>query len=148
MSRSVSNGSAVGPEVPNALRRLGYWWNRHNLERVIGLYAPDYEGVDVGCGSMQRGPASAGECLACYWRAFPDLRISVDETVVQGARVALAWHARGTHRGTFMNIPATGRRVTLRGVSLLTLADGRVRQATHVWDVAGFLRAVRLLPDL
>ena len=148
MNRPAANGSAIGPTVPRILRHLGYWWNRHDLERVIALYAPDYEGVDVGCGSVQRGPAGAGECLTRYWSAFPDLRIAAEETVVQGSRVALAWHAGGTHRGTFMNIPATGRRVTLRGVSLLTLEDGRVRQATHVWDVAGFLRAVRLLPDL
>src|SRR4030095_986800 len=118
-----------------------YWWNRHDLDRVVALYAPDYRGVDVGCGSVQRGPAGAGECLAHYWQAFPALRIAVDETVVQGNRMAVTWHARGTHRGTFMNIPATGRRVTLRGVSLLTIDSGLLRHATHVWDVAGFLRA-------
>ena len=148
MSQAAPNGSAIGPDVPRALRHLGYWWNRHDLQRVVALYAVDYEGVDIGCGSIQRGPEAAGECLAGYWQAFPDLRIGADDTVVQGDRVAVAWRARGTHRGTFMSIPATGRRVTLRGVSLLILDAGKLRRATHVWDVAGFLRAVRLLPDL
>ena len=97
---------------------------------------------------MQPGPSSAVECFRRYWRAFPNLRIVAGDRIAQGSQVAVAWCARGTHEGTFMHIPATGRRVTLRGVSFFTVRDGVITHATHTWDVAGFLRAVRLLPDL
>ena len=148
MTAPLSPRELAAVPLSGALRELGYWWNRHDLARSVALYATDYVGVDVGCGIVQHGPTAAGRCLAAYWEAFPDLRIAVEELVVEEDRVALAWRTRGRHLGTFMNIPPTGRRVTLRGVSLLTVQGGLVRRATHVWDVAGFLRAVRLLPDL
>ncbi len=145
----IAPTTALGAvRVDRVLRELARWWNRHDRERVMALYAPDYEGRDVGCSVVQHGPAGAGECFARYWLAFPDLRVAAGERVVQGNRVAVTWSARGTHEGTFMNIPATRRRVTLRGVSFLTLDGDRVSRASHMWDVAGFLRAVRLLPDL
>jgi steroid delta-isomerase-like uncharacterized protein len=134
--------------LDHILRELGRCLNHHDLGGLKALYAPDYEGSDVGCESEHRGPSGVGDCFARYWRAFPDLRLAATERIVQGNRVAVSWYAQGTHEGTFMNIPATGRRVTLRGVSFLTLDGGRVSRATHTWDVAGFLRAVRLLPDL
>jgi hypothetical protein len=47
-----------------------------------------------------------------------------------------------------MNIPATGRRVEVRGASFLTIEAGKVTRATMLWDVAGMLRGIGLLPDL
>jgi predicted ester cyclase len=58
------------------------------------------------------------------------------------------WNVRGTHQGTLMNIPPTGRQISVRGVSLLTIENAKVRRATYIWDVAGLLRAVGLLPEL
>jgi predicted ester cyclase len=71
-----------------------------------------------------------------------------EEMVVQGNRVAVVWKARGTHQGTLMNIPATGRPVAVRGVTLLTVAEGKVSRALYLWDVAGLLRDLGLLPEL
>lgn len=147
-SADPANAQARAHKTDRLLDELGYWLNRHDIERVKAFYAPEYEGSDAGCASSHRGPAGAAECFARYWGAFPDLRIVAGERVVEGNQVAVSWRARGTHDGTFMNIPATGRRITLRGVSFFTLDGDRVARANHTWDVAGFLRAVRLLPDL
>ena len=148
MSQRSAIQRAVPADVDRVIRELGRWWNHHDLERVMALHAPDYLGTEVGCGAVQRGPAGAGECFMRYWRAFPDLRVAATERIVEGNRAAVAWRARGTHEGNFMNIPATGRRVTLSGVCFLTLEGDLVSRGLYVWDVAGFLRAVRLLPDL
>jgi predicted ester cyclase len=80
--------------------------------------------------------------------AFPDLHLTQEAMVVQGDRVALFWTACGTHRGKIMNIPPTGRRVQVRGASLFTLEGGMIKHALIIWDVAGLLRSIGLLPDL
>jgi len=149
MSQTPATAESVfAPGIDAVLRDLVHRWNRHDLERVVALYSADYKGTDVGCPGAHRGPAAAGECFARYWEAFPDLRLAAKDRIVEGNRAAVAWTARGTHEGTFMHIPATGRKVAVRGVSFLTLDGDRVSRAFHVWDVAGLLRAVRLLPDL
>ncbi len=127
---------------------LGEAWNAHDPERVVGFYAADYEGMDVGERGLQRGQEGALRSFERYWKAFPDVRIRLDEMVVQDNRIALVWTASGTHGGSLMSIPSTGRRVAIRGTSLLRLAGNQVQHALHVWDVAGLLRAMQLLPDL
>jgi steroid delta-isomerase-like uncharacterized protein len=135
-------------EIDRLVAELTDAWNTNDVERVTAFYAPDYEGIDVGQALPQRGPDGVRQTLSGYMRAFPDLRFTVEETIVQENRVALIWTARGTHKGTLMNIPPTGRTVAVRGVSLLTLQDARVVRALYVWDVAGLLRFIGLLPEL
>ena len=123
-------------------------WNAHNPERVAALYAPAYEGTDVGEASPQRGPQAVRQMVARYLGAFPDLEFTEQETIFQGQRAALMWMARGTHRGPLMNIPATNRPTEIRGMSLLIVEDGKITREASIWDVAGFLRSIGLLPEL
>lgn len=123
-------------------------WNSHDANRVSEFYAPDYEGVDVAQPFPQRGQDGLRQMLARYWQAFPDIQFHNDETILEGDRVALVWSARGTHQGALLNIPPTGRVVTIRGVSVLMLDKGLIARATYIWDMAGLLRAIGLLPEL
>lgn len=123
-------------------------WNAHNPERVAALYAKTYEGTDVGEAGLQRGPEAVRQMVARYLSAFPDLEFMAQEMIVQGQCAALMWKARGTHRGSLMNIPATNRPTEIRGMSLLTVEDGKITREASIWDVAGFLRSIGLLPEL
>lgn len=137
----------IEPNQP-LMEELVQAYNLHDLDRAASLCAPDYEGIDVGRAEPHRGPDGMRAALADYLQAFPDLQISLDETISDHGRVAQVWTASGTHRGLWMNIPATGRRVNIHGVSILTLADGKVQRGFYIWDVAGLLRSIGLLPEL
>jgi steroid delta-isomerase-like uncharacterized protein len=123
-------------------------WNAHDANKVTALYAPDYEEEDIAAAGRHRGPIAARATMILYLRAFPDLRLTAEDVVIQGDCVVLSWILTGTHRGTLMNIPATGRGVRVRGVSIMSLADGRIKRTCRVWDLAGLLRTFGLLPEL
>ena len=123
-------------------------WNAHDVEQVAAFYAPDYEGVDVAQPASRRGLDAVRNTLTRYLCAFPDLHFTPDEIVAQDNQAAVAWTARGTHQGVLMNIPPTGRAIQVRGVSFFTVRDGKIIRALHIWDVAGLLRAIGLLPEL
>jgi steroid delta-isomerase-like uncharacterized protein len=123
-------------------------WNAHDPERIAAFYAPDYVGVDIGQPQPQNGPREIRALTAYYFRAFPDLRITLDEVVVEEDKAVLIWTWTGTQHGTFMRIPATGRRVDVRGSTTLTFKDGLIHRSTRIWDLAGLLRAIGLLPEL
>ncbi|MBI2912167.1 MAG: ester cyclase [Chloroflexi bacterium] len=123
-------------------------WNRHDANGIAGFYARGYVGTDVADADPRRGPEGARASAARYFNAFPDLHLVAEEIIVQGDRAALVWRARGTQRGPFMNIPATGRSVEFHGVSVLTIAGGKVTHSLSIWDLAGLLRSLGLLPEL
>jgi steroid delta-isomerase-like uncharacterized protein len=123
-------------------------WNTHDLDRAMAVFAADYEGRDVGQVEPQRGREGMRLALATFFQAIPDVRFTLDDLIVGGARVVAVWTACGTHRGPLLNIPACRRRVTVRGVSIFTLEGDQISRATYMWDLAGLLREIGLLPEL
>ena len=123
-------------------------WNSHDIEKVLDYYSPQYIGEDVGQAFLLRGREGIGAILENYWQAFPDLEFTMTDVVIQDGRVAIVWMAEGTHHGMIMNIPPTGHRVAVRGVSILDIKDGLVVRGQYIWDLAGMLRHMGLLPEL
>ena len=123
-------------------------WNSHDIEKVLSFYSAKYIGDDVGQVSLLRGRESLRAMLEHYWSAFPDLRFKVVDTLVEGDQLVIVWVGEGTHQGTIMNIPPTGHRVEARGVSILEVQAGLVVGGQYVWDLAGMLRHMGLLPEL
>ncbi len=142
------NSAAQTEEYERFAREVIAAWNSHDPDRIARLYADNYVGTDVSQADPQYGPQGIRATATRYLEAFPDLVLMPEETVIQDNRIAVAFTARGTHTGPMMNIPPTGRAATIRGVSLFTLTDGKITRALHVWDVAGFLRSIGLLPEL
>ncbi len=123
-------------------------WNDHSARRVSSFFSEDYVGEDVGLHGQMRGPRDVRRYVAYNLLGFPDLHFEVHDTIAQGDKVALVWTVIGTHKGRVMNIPPTGAKVSAQGVSILTVRAGRIVHSLRVWDVAGMLRHIGLLPDL
>jgi steroid delta-isomerase-like uncharacterized protein len=123
-------------------------WNAHDIDRILAFYAPDHEGIDIGEAAPQRGLLEVRQSVIRYLQAFPDLRIFLETTIIQDNQLVLIWTVSGTHRGMLMGIPPTRRLVRLRGISWLTVIEGKITRSLRFWDVAGLLRSLGLLPEL
>ena len=78
--------------------------------------------------------------------AFPDIAATLHEVVAQDDKVAVRYTLEGTHGGPFAGVPATGKRVTLSGIAIMRLADGRIAEGWGCADFLGFLRQLGALP--
>ena len=89
------------------------------------------------------GPAPCSAAIAQFlvpWRAaFPDLAITIEDLVAEGDTVAARWTLSGTHRGAFLGLPPTGRRVAVAGTELYRLADGHIIERRATVDTPGLL---------
>ncbi len=81
-----------------------------------------------------------------FRQAFPDARFTVEDVIAEGDRVVLRLTMRGTHQGTFNGIPATGRSVTVGGVSIERIVDGKIVEGWVTNDALGMLQQLGLLP--
>lgn len=123
-------------------------WNAHDPRLVAGHYAADYIGHDVGQARPLEGIDGIRLKVTLFLRAFPDAHFTIDEMTTQDNRLVIRWTARGTHKGRMMNIPPTGRAVSISGASFVTLKDGMIHRSYYLWDMAGMLRQMGLLPEL
>lgn len=122
-------------------------WNAHDRQRLLDLYHPDFDGLDLSEGKMAGGLADAGRMVDYILTAFPDLEMTVLESGAEGDQVFLFWQATGHQRGRLMNIPPTGKQVTFQGSTFFRLHDGKIIRSRRIWDVAGVLRQIGLLPE-
>lgn len=136
------------PNHDEFLKNLFAAWNAHDVRAVVSFYAANYEELDVARRDLLRGTENVRRTVIYYLRAFPDLRIVLDDCLIVGNRTALYWTWTGTQRGTFMNIPPTGHTVKVRGTSLIVVEGCKIQRALRIWDLAGLLRDLKLLPEL
>lgn len=144
MSISTTEKEETGKIIRDFVRAL----NSHDIEHLLTLTSQEYEGVDVNRNLPQHGHGEAKMAFEQYLAAFPDLCFTEYDVVVEENRAVLMWRGRGTHLGTIMHIPPTGRVVEVLGTSTFYFENGKIRKAVHVWDVASMLRDLGLLPEL
>jgi predicted ester cyclase len=65
------------------------------------------------------------------WDAFPDAQLSLEDMLVDGDRAALRYRLRGTHRGSYLGVAATGIEIDVEGLMMLRLGDDRVIEEWH-----------------
>lgn len=106
------------------------------------LIAPDHEDIPVMPG-VGGGPQGYRDTVAFLRSVFPDLQMTVEDVIVDGDRVSVRSTARGTHRGDFLGVPATGAQVTFAAFDVHHLADGRFQRSWHLEDNLSLLEQVR-----
>jgi steroid delta-isomerase-like uncharacterized protein len=119
-----------------------------NLNVVDELMDPEYVGYDPSLPEPLRGPDDFKEFVSSYRAAFSDARISVDDQIAEGDKVATRWTARGTHDGELMGIASTGKQVTITGLTLSRLANGKVVEEHTNWDTFGMMQQLGVVPEL
>ncbi|MFC9331683.1 ester cyclase [Kitasatospora sp. NPDC057015] len=96
--------------------------------------------VDTGREGMRRA-------AAVFRDAFPDWQATPDLLIAENDLVAEHFSATGTQRGELLGAPPTGRTVTLRGINIFRIRDGRIVERWGRLDELGFLRQLGLAPD-
>jgi steroid delta-isomerase-like uncharacterized protein len=132
-------------EVNKAVvRRLfDEYLNRHNAALESELYADAvFRAPAVG---ELRGEAHR-QFLLSVFSAFPDAHYSLDDQFAEGDKVASRWTFVGTHRGEFMGAAPTGKQVTLAGMTINRVVDGKIVEEWAQWDTLGLLQQLGAVP--
>jgi predicted ester cyclase len=78
--------------------------------------------------------------------AFPDHRWAVEEQLVDGDRVLTRFEWTGTHLGPFLGVAPTGRRVTVWGMVIDRVVDGRIKESRFLMDTMGLMAQLGAIP--
>ncbi|ADJ14877.1 ester cyclase [Halalkalicoccus jeotgali] len=111
--------------------------NEGNYATADELFADDYVRHDPSIPEEKRGPEGFKETVEMWRAGFPDVEMTLDETVAAGDLVAFRATETGTHEGEFMGIEPTGTRVDLTGNVMHRLENGRVAETWATFDMLG-----------
>jgi steroid delta-isomerase-like uncharacterized protein len=119
-----------------------------NLDVIDELIATDYIGHDPASPEPLHGPEGVKEFISTYQAAFPTARITVEQQLAEGDLVATRWTGRGTHEGELMGITATGKRVSVSGLTISRLEGGKIVEEFQNWDTFGLMQQLDAVPAL
>ncbi len=83
---------------------------------------------------------------AALLTAFPDPQFELHELIGEGDQVVVRWTFRGTHQGPFGPIPATGKEISMSGITIYTLRDGKIAEARSSFDQMGMMQQLGAMP--
>jgi steroid delta-isomerase-like uncharacterized protein len=119
--------------------------NQGRLDRADDLVALDFVELDPLPG-QQQGREGLKDVIGGMRAAFPDLHWVLDEVVAEGDKVVSRFTWTGTHRATFLGIPSTGRKVTVTGIVIDRLAEGKMADSRILMDSLGLMQQLGVLP--
>lgn len=108
--------------------------NRGDVSAADEAFAPDCVIHITGVPAPFRGVGPWKEFMAGLLTAFPDIHLTIEDQVVQGDRVAFRWRATGTHNGPLGAALPTGKTVTVDGLILDRIVNGKVQERWEQWD--------------
>ena len=95
-------------------------WNKGVVDLLDDLYDPSFTGGGYG------GIPELSAAITAYRKSFPDLHFTIEDAVAEDERIAYRWIARGTHHGEFAGIAPTGKPITVTGITILRIVDGKI----------------------
>ena len=116
--------------------KVGPWYEKY--------CAPGFIIHDLSRGDLNREQRI--EAMVTLVSAFPDLNMPIDDMVAEGDKVVIRYTLQGTHKGTYMRIPATGKQIVVKGVIICKLVGVKCLEAWDFPDLLGVMTQLGVVP--
>lgn len=120
------------------------FWNQKNPALIDEILSPNYI-LHNSDGPIQ-GREAFRQFAAMFQTAIPDLHVTVETILAEGDKVVWRYLLRGTHRGDFLSIPATGKPVALTGIIISRFAGGMWEEDWQDNNLLGLLQQIGAIP--
>ena len=135
-----TESDTLATEWQNLSKEAEPAWASRDVEKILNLYSDDCVWEDLAIGKVMSGKEEIRGFLNEWFEAFPNNTLETISTITSGQFRCAEWINRGTHNGDFLNIPATGKTISIRGVSIIELRAGKIIRVSDYYDMASILR--------
>jgi steroid delta-isomerase-like uncharacterized protein len=104
------------------------------------LLTPDYVDHAPPLPDMPPGREGVERANALLRAAFPDTVHTIEDQIAEGDKVVTRLTGRGTFQGAILGIPPNGKVVTMQGIAIHRIVDGKLVEHWAVADKLSFLQ--------
>lgn len=123
-------------------------WNAHDPSKVVAFFTDDCVYV-AAAGTVFRGIEENVEFAKSTFLDYPDFHLEFESWFASGNCGACEYVMSGTHaHSSRPGVPATGKRFSLSGVSILEFRDGKICRQTDYINQLSILEQLGLIPAL
>lgn len=125
-------------------------WNKRKVDFVSLLISPSHalHGPSLDLGRSSMGPEAYKHQVQVFTVGFPDLRVAIEDLIGEKEKVVTYWTMSGTHKGEFMKIPATNKKISVDGITIHHVTKGKIMDSYFSWDVWGMMEQLGLAPRI
>ena len=120
--------------------------NKKNLNVVNDLVSENFT-EQVPFPGQEPGREGLKFALNSMFSGFPDMNWTVHEQIAEGEKVVTRFTWTGTHKGEFMGIPPTNKRVEVWGVVIDVVRNGLFSESRIIMDNIGLLQQLGVMPQ-
>ena len=129
-----------------ARRLIEEAWSQGNLDVLDELMHPAYAGHHSQVPKRQPSLDLYKQFIVRTRTALPDFHATVEDQIAEGDLVVTRWSGQGTHQGTHLGIPPTNKQVTVTGIVIEHIVDGKTVEGWVEMDLLGMLQQLGGLP--
>ena len=136
-----SHSTGAPPASPIAESWIAAW-NSHDPAKWATHFTSDVYYEDVTFAEINHGSEEGKKFAADFFEAVPDLKLELANSSIQGEHGSIEWILSGTDKGVYK----TGKPFKVRGVSIITIKNGKISRSVDYYDAATIMKQVGLLP--
>jgi len=119
------------------VRRFIEAYNKRNLDLIDDLVAPDY--VDH---TNKVGREGLKQLFNMGLKGFPDWHEIIEDIIAEGDKVWVRLAYTGTHKGEFLGLAPTGKKITSKAVDIYRIVNGKLAEYWNVTDNVDILKQI------
>lgn len=99
-------------------------WEKHHTDTIFDVFSQDVK-IHSPLRTVE-GPEALKAVVETWLKAFPDLKVYWDAVLGEYNKVVAFWHAEGTHKELFLDVPASNKKISYQGSTLYELDNNKV----------------------
>jgi hypothetical protein len=123
-------------------------WNKGKTAAMVAideLFATDFI-YHRGIGDITHGIKELKESMSGLFNGFPDIHFATDEIITEGNKQATRMTITGTHKGEFMGIAPTNKKIKMPVLHIDTFASGKCVESWERFDTLGLMQQLGVAP--
>jgi steroid delta-isomerase-like uncharacterized protein len=122
--------------------------NKRQLEKLGDFFMTDYVEHNATVASFGKGIEGYKTFLGHLFSAFPDDKLTIEQIVSEGDRVAYRATETGTHQAIFLGIPATQKQATWTEIQFFRIQDGKIVEHWVDVDIFSWFTQLGVIPPM
>jgi steroid delta-isomerase-like uncharacterized protein len=145
----VAGFTSTGEEEKNVAAMKRFYdevMGKGNLKVIDELVADNFVEHYQPDPNVPANKAGLHQTMGMFRAGFPDLQVTIEDMIAKGDKVWAYTTMRGTNTGAFMGMPATGKKIEVKGIDIVRFVNGKAVEHWGVNDDLGMMTQLGMIP--